>query len=202
MKKFCNGCKINKDHSAFHKSKAQPDGLVSKCKSCKSQYRKKYYSKNKSKEYYSENKERKIELDKKYYLENKEAICRRKKMWTRKNRDRINRRHAERMKNDLQYRLNRAIRSRFNQAYRKGYKGGVAIQYLGCNLAYFKIYLENMFLNNMNWDNYGVNGWHIDHIKPLSSFDLENPEEVKIACHYTNLQPLWASDNLSKGAKI
>ena len=54
----------------------------------------------------------------------------------------------------------------------------------------------------MSWDNYGKKGWHIDHITPLVLFDLTNREQVLMACHYTNLQPLWAKDNLSKGTKI
>ena len=53
----------------------------------------------------------------------------------------------------------------------------------------------------MSWDNWALDGWHIDHIKPLSSFNLENREELKKACHYTNLQPMWAEDNLRKGSK-
>jgi len=52
----------------------------------------------------------------------------------------------------------------------------------------------------MSWDNYGF--WHVDHIKPLAFFDLTNPEELKKVCHYTNLQPLWAEENLKKGTKI
>jgi len=53
----------------------------------------------------------------------------------------------------------------------------------------------------MTWSNYGK-GWHIDHIKPCASFDLSNPEQQKICFHYTNLQPLWAIDNIKKGAKF
>lgn len=54
----------------------------------------------------------------------------------------------------------------------------------------------------MSWENYGKNGWHLDHIIPLSAFDLTDPEQLKIACHYTNIQPLWARDNLVKSNKI
>jgi hypothetical protein len=54
----------------------------------------------------------------------------------------------------------------------------------------------------MSWENWSRNGWHIDHIVPLDSFDLTNPDQVKTACNYTNLQPLWAADNIRKGAKV
>jgi HNH endonuclease. len=53
----------------------------------------------------------------------------------------------------------------------------------------------------MSWDNYGRDGWHIDHIRPCASFDLTDPEQQRQCFHYTNLQPLWAADNIRKGAK-
>jgi hypothetical protein len=65
------------------------------------------------------------------------------------------------------------------------------------------IYLESLFSSGMSWENWGSgpDKWHIDHKRPLASFDLTDRDQVLIACHYTNLQPLWSFDNLSKGAK-
>ena len=57
-----------------------------------------------------------------------------------------------------------------------------------------------MFDERMSWENHGAKTWHIDHIIPLASAKTE--EEVFLLCHYTNLQPLWWSDNLSKGSKL
>jgi hypothetical protein len=54
----------------------------------------------------------------------------------------------------------------------------------------------------MTWENWSKYGWHIDHIKPLSSFNLTDYEQLKMACHYTNLQPMWAKDNLIKSNKV
>ena len=61
-------------------------------------------------------------------------------------------------------------------------------------------YFENKFSDGMSWDKVGKY-IHIDHIRPCSSFDLKNAEEQKKCFHYTNLQPLWATDNLKKGSK-
>ena len=79
-------------------------------------------------------------------------------------------------------------------------KHGTTIKLLGCNINELRFYLEGKFIDGMSWDNYGE--WHIDHIRPCASFDLTDPEQQKKCFHYTNLQPLWAEDNLSKGDKI
>jgi len=72
---------------------------------------------------------------------------------------------------------------------------------VGCTIGELRTWLEDQFTVGMSWENYGEGGWHVDHIKPLSLFDLSKEEEQRKACHYTNLQPLWATDNLSKGNK-
>ena len=69
---------------------------------------------------------------------------------------------------------------------------------VGCSPQELKIYLEQKFINDMSWENQGK--WHIDHIIPLSSAKTE--EELYKLCHFTNLQPMWANDNIKKGSKI
>jgi hypothetical protein len=78
---------------------------------------------------------------------------------------------------------------------------GSAIRDLGCTLAEFKTYIEALFQPGMTWDNWTRYGWHLDHIKPLCSFDFTKREEFLKAVHYTNLQPLWAEDNMKKGGR-
>ena len=78
-------------------------------------------------------------------------------------------------------------------------KGCSTMELTGCELPFLKGYIEAKFVEGMTWENHG--SWHLDHIKPCCSFDLKNEEEQKKCFHYTNLQPLWAVENLSKGGK-
>lgn len=103
--------------------------------------------------------------------------------------------------NDLNYNLKHKLRSRLRSALKREYRSGLAIECLGCSIEEFKIYLESKFEEGMTWSNNTKYGWHIDHIQPLDGFDLTDQDQLKKACHYTNLQPLWAEDNLSKGNK-
>lgn len=98
--------------------------------------------------------------------------------------------------NPLLTRIKRNLRSRLNKAVQGNYKHGSAVRDLGCSIEQFKSHLESKFQPGMTWGNYGQ--WHIDHIKPLNSFDLSDPVKLKEACHYFNLQPLWAYNNLHK----
>lgn len=69
---------------------------------------------------------------------------------------------------------------------------------VGCSKDYLKKHIEKQFKSGMTWENHGRYGWHIDHIIPLNNFDPKDPVEVKKANHYSNLQPLWAIENLKK----
>jgi hypothetical protein len=80
-------------------------------------------------------------------------------------------------------------------------KQGRTTKLLGCDGKFLKDYLESLWLEGMNWENYGFYGWHIDHIIPVSSFNLSDEKELEKCFHYSNLQPLWAKDNLAKGSK-
>lgn len=105
----------------------------------------------------------------------------------------------QRKATDPIYKLQHNLRSRLRKALKGKPKAGSAVRDLGCSLSEFKKYMESRFQPGMTWENHGFNGWHIDHIIPMSSFDLTNIEEVRKACHYTNLQPLWWHENLAKG---
>jgi len=100
--------------------------------------------------------------------------------------------------NNLNFRLSKILRSRIQAAIKKGHKCDHTIKILGCSVSEFKKHIESLWKENMTWANYGLYGWHIDHIKPCASFNLNDPEEQKICFHYTNMQPLWAKDNLKK----
>jgi hypothetical protein len=70
---------------------------------------------------------------------------------------------------------------------------------LGCSFSFLKDHIEKQFREGMSWDR--PHSFHIDHIRPLASFDLTDPEQLKAACHWTNLQPLSPEENLRKSDK-
>lgn len=77
----------------------------------------------------------------------------------------------------------------------------MAVRLLGCCWQDFVSHIESQFKPGMSWENHGQSGWHFDHIRPLSSFDLTDEKQLLDGCHFTNVQPLWAADNVRKGAK-
>lgn len=107
-------------------------------------------------------------------------------------------RWRQKQRGNVRYRLERNLRHRVYKAIRGNSKSKPTLELLGCTVEEVKVHLEDQFWAGMSWENYGE--WHIDHIKPCAKFDLTKPEEQQKCFHYTNLQPLWAEHNLSKGA--
>lgn len=171
-------------------------------------YKKEWYSRNKSKivgkrkKHRQKNKE-KIRLAKKaYYLKNKQRIRQKHKKYYQQTRNRRYEYVQNKLQTDINYRLSHSLRRRMNNAIRNNQKIGSAVKDLGCSISHFKSYIEKQWVNGMSWENYGKEGWHLDHIIPLASFDLNDREQFLKACHYTNHQPLWAEENLTKGNRI
>lgn len=155
--------------------------------------------------WYAENREKADILHAKWDAENPEKLKAIKAKWNSENPDYQAQWQSGRRKTDVQFLLACNLRSRLGNAIRGIHKEGSAIQDLGCSVSELRAYLEAKFQTGMSWANYGPKGWHIDHIIPLSKFDLSDREQLLKACHFTNLQPLWAlgpNGNLSKGNKI
>lgn len=190
MKK-CPTCKETKLFSDFSKNKSKKDGFTSQCKACVSHHHKDTSSniKEKQKEWRSKNFTKLTNKHSNYYQQNKIKLNEYNSSYKK-----------NRISKDPKYKLTRLLRSRLNGAIKKGYKSGSAVKDLGCSIEFLKQYLESKFQPGMSWGNQG--DWHIDHIIPLSNFELTNKEELLKACNYTNLQPLWAIDNLKKGHRI
>lgn len=167
--------------------------------------------------YYIKNKERLLiknklrrknnpEYYKKYekdrYDKNPEFHKKRHRDYSKNNRDKINKYIRDRYTNDLQFKLSCVLRSRLLIAVKGKQKSDKTINLLGCTISELKTYIEKQFKDGMTWDNWKYKGWHIDHIKPISKFNLSNKKELLEACHYTNLQPMWAIDNHKKSNKL
>ncbi len=124
-----------------------------------------------------------------------------------KNRDKIKHRAyyrkytRDRCKEDICFRIIRIQRTRVYQILKGHIKSAPTLKLLGVpSLKFLWQHLERQFQSGMTKENYGK--WHVDHIIPCASFDFSDPEQQKKCFHYTNLQPLWASDNIRKGKKI
>jgi hypothetical protein len=156
----------------------------------------------KKKEYRLKNKEKENDRSRKWHIENKTKVSR----YRVKNKEKISTNHLiyvkNRRKNDIQFRLQTNLRSRLRRAIKINQKAGSAIKDLGCTIPELKTYIENQFQPGMTWDNYGRSGWHIDHRLALANFDLTDKNQFLRACNYTNLQPMWAMENIRKSNKL
>ena len=132
-----------------------------------------------------------------YYNENKEKIKKRLKFYRIKNQSKISEQVKIRRRLDYNFRLSHNLRVRLNQTIKGKNKSASTMQLIGCSVDKLWNHLESKFESWMTKENYGL--WHVDHIKPCAKFDLTCPEQQRTCFHYTNLQPLSATDNLRKG---
>ena len=125
------------------------------------------------------------------------------KTWQLKNKEHLNQYKRDKYHNDPLYRLTDILRSNFYRVLKQQNvkkENSHVLDLIGCSIKNLKKFIGKKFQPGMTWDNHGE--WHIDHIKSCSAFNLINLEEQKKCFHYTNLQPLWAEDNLTKGDKM
>ena len=189
-KKRCTKCLEVKDFNSFTTQKEGFMGLKSQCKNCDLIYDKQFQSKTNFRTERDKTDKAK-QYRKKYIKENLD-------WWRKYEREyKYNRR-----KEDMFFKIKGNLSGRLSDLIKKRNLSVNTLELIGCDEKTFLSHIENQFTEGMNWKNYGLKGWHIDHIIPLSSFDLTIEDEVKKACHYTNLQPLWWEDNLKKGNKI
>lgn len=126
---------------------------------------------------------------KQYRLDNKEKIKKYKKEYIK-----------NRCKYDVEFKLLQNLRRRLHHALSGERKSLHTLELLGCSIPELKEWLQLKFSIGMTWENYGK--WHVDHIIPCAAFNLSIEEEQKRCFNYTNLQPLWAFDNIKKRDKV
>lgn len=184
------------------------------------EYNRRYYEKHRSEIRARRN--RRYQNDQDY----RDAVISQQREYNDANRDLINSRQRERNRNspeknrescarwrrnnpvqrrnlEARHILSRRLRARLYSALRQQglrRRNGSAVRDLGCTIPELRAHLEALFKPGMTWQNYGE--WHIDHITPLSAFDLSAPSQVQQACHFSNLQPLWSAENISKGSRV
>ena len=224
-KKKCNKCNKIKDTNRFSVRKANIDGFQRSCKCCDKEYRYEYSGKENQikikklidkrnylfslgiKECSACKKDKKIfefgkNKSKTFGLNSACKKCSNKQAKRRReyHKEYYSERDRRRRKTDPLFKMKRNLRTRTWSAFKsKGYKKSSKTQkMLGVDWEVCKQHIEKQFTEGMNWDNQGE--WHIDHIIPLAS--ANNEKELMKLCHYRNLQPLWAEDNLSKKDKI
>lgn len=181
--KICKKCGIGKLLCEFNKDKYSSDGLRYRCRECTSiEYR----------NYYNNNRDVEIKRQVKYQKNNTENVNKKRKE-----------RHHIKYTSDILYKLKLNCRNRvkmFLKSQNFNIITNNTFQIVGCSPEELKSYIEKQFKEGMTWENFKHDGWHIDHIIPLSTAKTE--KDVYKLCHYTNLQPLWCDENYKKSNKL
>ncbi len=195
MEKTCVSCGNTKSMTAeyFYRGKKTQTGFRASCKECENKRRKNdplTREMRRQRDRRPEAVERKRRYDKEY----------KKLLWNCPEFREKRRKYQNERRKELNNRLRHNLGVRIRAAL-KGLDRSVKTErLLGCSIEEFKGHLKRQFQEGMSFNNYGE--WHIDHIVPCAKFNLTDPEQQKICFHYTNLQPLWATDNFSKYAKL
>lgn len=169
------------ESSRWYKSKTQ-------CASCN------------KKEWYAKNKQKSLQKSAEWHAKNSDKVAEIKARWFQENKHDVYEKRRDKLGSDLNFKISCNLRSRLANAIKNRSKGGSAVVDLGCSIEELRKHLESLWQPGMSWENYGKGKgrWNIDHRVPLCSFDLSAREQLQQACHYSNLQPLWEKDNLSK----
>jgi len=212
--KNCIKCDLPKELDKFYKSKKHKDGYFNICKICnkekyienrekKLNYQNEYI-KNNLKKVFDYNRKYSLQNKEKsnlYYIQNKEKYKESNKIWREKNKEKLKKQQREynrnKYKNCIQFKLKSILRSRFYFALKNNKKSKSILKLIGCNINELKIYLEQQFKPEMNWENHGLI-WEIDHIISCASFDLNESNQQNQCFHYTNLQPLFKTTDIAK----
>tara|TARA_A100001015_G_C14993534_1_gene715117 strand:+ start:275 stop:964 length:690 start_codon:yes stop_codon:yes gene_type:complete len=213
-RKFCSN-KCSKKSDAINKKKylksdkykkvRKKYAKTEKYRKAKKRYNESEKGKKKNKEY--KQSDRGIKSREKYYKSSKYKITKNKYRKSSKGKETLRTYYRKRRKTDPVFKLIGNIRNRLNQYLKASNitKTNSTFKIVGCTPEYLKKYLEKQFYANpktnepMTWENYSLKGWHVDHIKPLDN--AETSEDLEELCYYTNLQPLWADENIKKSNK-
>lgn len=163
---------------------------------------------------YENNRDKIIANSRAWYARNRERVAERHRFrhkeirqqlaeWNKKNPEKrrvIARKAAKKQRERADVRIRQGLRHRIYMALRGNAKSARTMELIGMDLKEFKIYIQGQFRPGMAWENYGP-VWHIDHVRPCASFDLTDPVQQRECFHWENLQPLFAEENLRKGAK-
>lgn len=205
--KRCCRCKETKDTSQFNRDGAKADGLALRCRDCSKEYGRRWFSirgKQLRKDTGFYKKPGRVKYQEAYYRANRERCDAHKRKWLTENIDkhRVSTREAmRRRRSTAKGRLEANVSRALNRALRGRKNGEPSFTLLGFTVEDLMAHLERQFQRGMTWDNYGK--WHVDHILPLASFDYSSSSDSDFARAWalTNLRPLWARENISKGAK-
>lgn len=208
--KVCTKCGLTKPLTDYSAHSGKKSGLQGACKPCDKARALKWQAENparvnaKNAQWAKRNLWSSRARDKRWREKNKPYDAERKRQWQQRNPDKVKQYNTKR-RSTTKGKLECTIRSRISKTIAKGSKfSRRTFDLLGYSADDLKRHIERWFLPGMSWGNYGHQAWHIDHKIPLAAFNYETPDDIdfKRAWALENLQPMWAADNLSKGAKL